>query len=75
MAQLMKEWVLSCEQGRRDSRINRRLTLANPNEHITASEGAMQIDLVPGQPPSGGYENLVTATDMLSRYFFCISDI
>ena len=30
----------------------------------------MQIDLVPGLPPSGGYENIVTAMDVLSRYLF-----
>ena len=30
----------------------------------------MQIDLVPGVPPSGGYENIVTAIDMFSRYLF-----
>ena len=34
----------------------------------------MQIDLVPGLPPSGGYENIVTAMDVFSR-FFCIPDI
>ena len=30
----------------------------------------MQIDLVPGLPPSGGNENLVTAIDVFSRYLF-----
>ena len=30
----------------------------------------MQIDLVPGLPPSGGYENIVTAMDIFSRYLF-----
>ena len=30
----------------------------------------MQIDLVSGLPPSGGYENIVTAMDVLSRYLF-----
>ena len=30
----------------------------------------MQIDLVPGFPPSGGYENIVTAMDVFSRYLF-----
>ena len=70
MAQLIREWVLSCEQCLRESRINPRLTrppLQNPNEYITAPEDAMQIDLVPGLPPSGGYENIVTAIDVFSR--------
>ena len=73
MAQLIREWVMSCEQCIRESRIDRSLTrppLQNPNEHITAPEDAMQIDLVPELPPSGGYENIVTAMDVFSRYLF-----
>ena len=30
----------------------------------------MQTDLVPGLRPSGGYENIVTAMDVSSRYLF-----
>ena len=30
----------------------------------------MQIDLLPELPPSGGYENIVTAMDVFSRYLF-----
>ena len=30
----------------------------------------MQIDLVPELPPSGGYENIVTAMDVFCRYLF-----
>ena len=73
MAQLIREWVLSCEQCLRESRINPRLTrppLQNPIENITAPEDAMQIDFVPGLQPSGGYENIVTAIDVFSRYLF-----
>ena len=73
MAQLIKEWVLSCEQRIRESRVELSLTripLQNPNEHITAPEDAMQIDLVPGLHPSGGYEKIVTAMDVFSRYLF-----
>ena len=70
MAQLIREWVMSCEQSLRESRINPQLTrlpLQNPNGYIVAPENAMQIDLVPGLPPSGGYENIVTAMDVFSR--------
>ena len=73
MAELFREWVLSCEQCFREARINPRLTrppLQNPNEYNTAPEDAMQIDLVPGLPPCGGYENIVAAIDMFSRYLF-----
>ena len=73
MVQLISEWVMSCEKCIREIRINPQLTptpLQNPNEHITAPEDAMQIDLVPGLPPSGGYENIVTAMDVFSRSLF-----
>ena len=72
MAQLFREWVMSCEQCIRESRIHRNFPppLQNPNEHITAPEDAMKIDLVPELPPSGGYENIVTAMDVFSRYSF-----
>ena len=73
MAQLFREWVISCEQCIKESRIDPSLTrppLQNPNEHITAPEDAIQIDLVPELPPSGGYENIVTAMDVFSRYLF-----
>ena len=71
MAQLIREWVLSCEQCLRESRTNPQLPhppLQNLNKYITAPEDAMQIDLVPGLPPSGGFENNVTAIDVFSRY-------
>ena len=63
---------MSCDQCLRESRINRLFTrspLQNPDEYITPPEDAMQIDLVPGLPPSAGYENIVTATDVFSRFF------
>ena len=61
MAQLIKEWVKTCEQCIRESRVDLSLTcspLQNPKEHVTAPEDAMQFDLVPDLPPSGGYETL-----------------
>ena len=73
MAQLIREWVMSYEQFIRESRIDRSITrppLQNPNEHITAPEDAMQIDLVPELLPSGGYENIVTAMNVFSHYLF-----
>ena len=73
MAKLIRQWVMSCEQCIRESRVGDRLTqpaLQNPKEHITAPEEAMQIDLVPDLPPSSGYENIVTPIDVFSRYLF-----
>ena len=65
--------VMSCKQCLRESRINPPLTrppLQNSNQYITAPEDAVQIDSVPGLPPSGDYENIVTAIDVFSRYLF-----
>ena len=62
---------MSCGQCLKESRINPRLIhppLQNPNEYITAPEDAMQIDLVPGLPPSSGFEKIVTAVDVFSLY-------
>ena len=73
MAQLITEWVMSCEKCIGELRMNSQLArppLQNPNENINAPEYAMQIDLVPGLPPSGGYENIVTAMDVFSRFLF-----
>ena len=73
MAQLIREWVMSCEQCLQESRINPRFTrppLQTPSEYITAPEVAMQIDLVPELPPSGGNENIVTAMDVFSSFLF-----
>ena len=73
MARLIKQQVMSCEQSIKESRIEdklARLDLKNPYEHITAPEDAMQIDLVPRLTPSGGYENMVTARDVISRHLF-----
>ena len=71
MAKLIRQWVMPCEQCIRESRVDDKLTcpaMQNPNEHITAPEDTMQIDLVPELPPSGGYENIVTAMDVFPRY-------
>ena len=70
-AQLIREWVMSCEQFIRESRIDQSPThspLQNPNEQLTAPKAAMQIDLVSESPPSGGYENIVTDMDVFSQY-------
>ena len=61
---------MSCEQCIRESRNDRSLTrlpLQNPNQHNIVPKNAMQIDLVSELPPSGGYENIVTAMDVFSR--------
>ena len=69
---------MSCDQCIRESRNDRSLArppLQNLNGHITAHEDAMQIEWVMELPPFGGFENIVTAMDVFSRYFFCIPKI
>ena len=73
MAKLTRQWVMSCEQCIREIRVDDRLTrpvLQIPTDHIASPEDATQSDLVQELPPSGGYENIVTAMDVFSRYLF-----
>ena len=44
--------------------------LLNLPERDLCPEEALQIDLLPNLPPSGGYENIITALDVFSRYLF-----
>ena len=73
MAKHVKKWVEGCEQCVRDKRVpNATITpeLLNLPEWDLGPEDAMQIDLLPNLPPSGGYENVLTAIDVFSRYLF-----
>ena len=73
MAKYVKKWVEGCEQCAKDKRVpNATITpeLLNLPEWDLGPEDAMQIDLLPNLPPSGGYENVLTAIDVFSRYLF-----
>ena len=73
MAKYVKKWVEGCEQCAKDKRVpNATITpeLLNLPEWDLGPEDAMQIDLLPNRPPSGGYENTLTAIDVFSRYLF-----
>ena len=73
MAKLIRQRVTSCEQCVRESRVDHEPTrpaLQIASEHVTAPEDAMEIDLLPEIPLSGGYENLVTVIDVFSRFLF-----
>ena len=73
MAQLFRDWITSCEQCTRESRIDRSLNrppVQNPNEPITVPEYAMKHYLVPELPPCGGFENMVRAMDVFSSNLF-----
>ena len=71
VAKIVKKWVQGCEICIRDKRIaNASITpeLLNLPEWDLGPEDALQIDLLPNLPPSGGYENIITALDVFSRY-------
>ena len=73
MAKYVKKWVEGCEHCARDQRVpNATITpeLLNLPEWDLGPEDAMQIDVLPNLPPSGGYENVLTAIDVFSRYLF-----
>ena len=68
-----KKWLEGCEQCARDQRVpNATITpeLLNLPEWDLGPEDAMQIDLLPNFPPSGGYENVLTAIDVFIGYLF-----
>ena len=73
IAKHVKKWVEGCETCARDKRV--------PNNTITPEllilpewdlgpEDATQIDLLPNLPTSGGYQTVMTAIDVFSRYLF-----
>ena len=69
----VRSWVRGCEISIQDKRINNtRITpeLIHIPEWDIGPEDLMQIDLLPEFPPSGGYENIITAIDVFSRYAF-----
>ena len=73
IAILVRKWVNGCETCIKDQRIsNDQITpeLLNLPEWTLGLEDAMQKDLLPNLPLSGGYENIFTAIDVFSRYLF-----
>ena len=73
IAKIIKKWVQACATCIKHKRIpNSTITpeLLNLPEWDLGPEDAMQIDLLPNLPPSCGYENIITAMDVFSRYLF-----
>ena len=73
IAPYFRNWVRDCETCIHDKRLNNtRITpeLIHIPEWDLGPEDLMQIDLLPELPPSGGYENIITAIDVFSKYAF-----
>ena len=73
IAKIVEKWVQGCEICIKDKRIPNssiKPELLNLPEWDLGPEDARQIDLLPNLPPSGGYENIITAMDVFSRYLF-----
>ena len=73
IAKIVKKWVQGCETCIKDERIPKTSItpeLLKLSDWDLGPEDAMQIDLLPNLPPSGGYENIITAMDVFSRYLF-----
>ena len=72
-SKIIKKWVETCEDCVKNKRIPTqqiRPEMLNAPEFDLGPEDALQIDVVPHLPPSGGYENIITAMDVFSRYLF-----
>ena len=73
IAKHVKKWVEGCETCAKDKRVpNTVITpeLLNLPEWDLGPEDAMQIDLLPNLPTSGGYQTVMTAIDVFSRHLF-----
>ena len=69
----VNKWVEICETCAGDKRVpNNTITpeLLNLPEWDLGPEDAMQTDLLPNLPTSGGYQTVMTAIDVFSRYLF-----
>ena len=73
IATYIRNWVRDCEICIQDERKNTtRITadLIHVPEWDLGPQDFMPIDLLPELPPSGGYENIIMAIDIFSRYAF-----
>ena len=68
-----KKWVSNCQICIQTKRINNDLLkteLLNCPEWDQGPEDILQMDILPNLPPSGGYDHIITAIDVFSRYLF-----
>ena len=73
LAKHIKNWVQNCQMCIQNKRINNDLLkteLLNCPEWDLGPEDILQMDILPNLPPSGGFDNIITAIDVFSRYLF-----
>ena len=73
IAKYIRNWVTKCQMCIQNKRINNDLLkteLLNCPEWDLGPEDILQMDILPNLPPSGGYDNIITAIDVFSRYLF-----
>ena len=73
IAKYIRTWVTKCQMCIQNKRINNDLLkteLLNCPEWEQGPEDILQMDILPNLPPSGGYDNIITAIDVFSRYLF-----
>ena len=59
-----------CIQNKRINNDLLKTELLNCPEWNLCPEDILQMDILPNLPPSGGYDNIITAIDVFSRYLF-----
>ena len=73
LAQHVKRWVEACENCANDKLVPMNSItpeLLNSPEWKIGPDDAMQIDLLPNLPTSGGYQTVMTTIDVFFRYLF-----
>ena len=74
-SKIIKKWVETCEDCIKNKKIPTsqiRPEMLNAPEFDLGPEDALQIDVVPHLPPSGGYENIITAMDVFLVIYLLI---
>ena len=73
IAEYIKKWVSNCQICIQTKRINNdllRTELLNCPEWDLGPEDILQMDILPNLPPIGGYDHIIAAIDVFSRYLF-----
>ena len=73
LANYKKNWVQNwqmCIQNKRIKNDILKTELLNCSKWGLGPEDVLQMDILPNLPPSGGFDSIITAIDVFSRYLF-----